>query len=99
MDDYKKMSRPGPHRRSVNKPHAVFDLREDGALTALQQNGLKLHQNETVEFLMSENPSTGYSWQFDTKAARGIYELTEIHEDPKFDHRCLPFLHYIFLKY
>ena len=28
VDDYKKMSRPGPHRRSRNSPHAVFDFRE-----------------------------------------------------------------------
>ena len=35
--------------------------------------------------IMSENPTTGYTWQLDTKAARGIYTVTEVYEAPQFD--------------
>ena len=34
---------------------------------------------------MSENPTTGYSWQFDTHAAREFFTVTEVYEAPQFD--------------
>ena len=40
----------------------VYDLREQGALATIKANGIDLNFHQTLQFILAENPSTGYSW-------------------------------------
>ena len=53
----------------------MLDLRMKGALKALQQEGLKMRSGQSFDLLLAENPSTGYSWQIDTIAPKGLWKM------------------------
>ena len=36
-----------------------------------------MHPGQTFEIIATENPSTGYSWQVDLSAAKGLWTLKE----------------------
>ena len=60
---------------------SLIDLRETGALEALKKEGLHLIQHQDFEILVTENPSTGYSWQFDKDAAKGLWTIEQEYQD------------------
>ena len=55
----------------------MLDLRETEALHLLNSEGLKLRQNQKMQFLLPENPSTGFTWQLDTGASNGLWAAEE----------------------
>ena len=48
-----------------NEGNLTLDLRETGLIHALKTEGLTLAPGTSIDFLLSENPSTGYSWSVD----------------------------------
>ena len=40
----------------------LYDLRDQATLDSLQGHLLNVHCGETIELLLTENPSTGYGW-------------------------------------
>ena len=63
------------HRASGKKENLALDLRETGAMAALQKEGLTLAPSSVIDFIMAENPSTGYSWQVDKESGAGLWKI------------------------
>ena len=57
----------------------MLDLRMQGSKEALSKEGLQLQTGETFDIIISENPSTGYAWQVDTSAEKGMWTIKEEH--------------------
>ena len=55
----------------------VYDLRDHKKLAEFKQNGLKLTAGETTTVLLSENPSTGYSWMVNNQISGDTLSLDD----------------------
>ena len=62
-----------------------FDLNHSPA-TAIS-GPLHLHTNDTIRFVVDENPSTGYRWIYHSNIVRGIEEVEAVFSVELDEHR------------
>ena len=48
-----------------SEPVRILDMRQDSQRLRAVEQGVTLKKLETIQIIVSENPSTGYSWLFD----------------------------------
>ena len=66
-----------------NEGNLTLDLRETGLIHALKTEGLTLAPGTSIDFLLAENPSTGYSWSVDKQASNNLWAVkSETHTKP-----------------
>ena len=65
-----------------------FDLNHSPA-TAIS-GPLHLHTNDTIRFVVDENPSTGYRWIYHSNIVRGIEEEEAVFSVELDEHRVVP---------
>ena len=66
-------------QNALDENVTLFDLREQGVFESLKAEALNLHQGQTIELLLAENPSTGFSWTLDKDSANGLWTAIEEH--------------------
>ena len=51
-----------------------FDLNNAASTATITNNSLSLETGDTVRFVVSENPTTGYTWIYESHIERGLAE-------------------------
>ena len=60
-------------RRKSSSLHSMFDLRERGVVNLLNSEGLQTTCGHSIQLILAENPSTGYSWQIDESSDQSLF--------------------------
>ena len=76
-DDEKTVPKDFIRETATGPRIPTYDLRDQSALATIKANGIDLNMHQTLQFVLAENPSTGYSWELDKAAARGLWTADE----------------------